>query len=447
VIATAQASESPHGTQAVAARPAPAEIGVVVERDRRAGTERIIELGRWLILIYAAVAANFPTSTTRNIVAVNTILVSWALFNLAVTITLITRHLPSRHMVYAMTALDILVATGLVTLTGGFSSTFAITFYAVVIASSIRFGLAGSLCVVLVVCVVDLMAGIANESTLSQASVNVYLSHLFLYLLVALTTNMLARELVQARARQMEHTYRLEHAAFFELREVDRLKSEFIMLASHELRTPLAKVKAWLALIDDAGDRLPAAAYSEGLEVLSTETEHLTRLTDNLLCIAQLESGEIRLKTGPVNLQQAVDQVITRYVEGGDRGRCRVHIGDDARMVLADRERLALALACLVDNALKFSPESEPIQLVSERRGQTVRLEVVDNGRRIPKEQRERVFHSFYQLESPLLRQRGGAGVGLYLARQLVERMGGHIWIEGERARGNTFCVTLPADL
>jgi signal transduction histidine kinase len=72
---------------------------------------------------------------------------------------------------------------------------------------------------------------------------------------------------------------------------------------------------------------------------------------------------------------------------------------------------------------------------------------VRDTGRRIPQEQRERVFHSFYQLESPLLRQRGGAGVGLYLARQLVERMGGHIWIEGQRARGNTFCVTLPADL
>ncbi len=444
MIATAQATEPTHGSTAT--RTAPADIGVVVERDRRAGAERIIELGRWFVLIFAAVTANFPSPLTANIGAVNGILFGWGLFNLVVTASLVTRRLPGRHTQYAMTAVDIAVATALVSLTGGFSSNFAITFYAVVIASSIRFGLWGSLCCVLVVSVADLLAGAAAEHLLSHASINTYLSHLFLYMLIALTSSLLARELVQSRARQMEHTYRLEHAAFFELREVDRLKSEFIMLASHELRTPLAKVKAWLALMQDAGDRLPPAAHAEGLDVLRTEAEHLTRLTDNLLCIAQLESGEIRLKTGPVNLQQAIEQVVTRYVEGSDRGRCQIEIDEQARMVLADRERLALALACLVDNALKFSPESETVQLVADRRGPVVRLEVRDNGRRIPREQRERVFHSFYQMESPLMRQRGGAGVGLYLARQLVERMGGHIWIEGERARGNTFCLTLPVD-
>ena len=443
MIASASAVEGP----VEAVRSAPAEIGHVVDRARRAGIERTIELGRWFILIYAAVTANFPTPITRSIGVVNGVLIAWGLLNLGVTAALLSKRLPGRWLQYAMTAADIAVATCLVGLTGGLQSPFAVTFYAVVIATSIRFGLWASLACVLLVVGADLGAGIAVSHVLSQAAVNTFLSHLFLYLLLAVTSSLLARELVQTRSRQLEHTYRLEHAAFFELREVDRLKSEFIMLASHELRTPLAKVKAWLALLQDAGDRLPATAHAEGLEVLRTEAEHLTRLTDNLLCIAQLESGEIRLKTGPVNLVQTMEQVVTRYVQESDRGRLRIAVPDDTRIVLADRERLALALACLVDNALKFSPASEMVTVTARREGGSVRVEVTDNGRRIPEEQRDRVFHSFYQLESPLIRQRGGAGIGLHLARQLIERMGGRIWIDASRGRGNTFCCTLPADL
>ena len=445
MIATAQAAEATRVAEQP--RTTPLELGSLVERDRRAGSERIIELGRWVILIFLAVTTNFPAPTTPNIKGVNSILVGWAVFNLAVTVALVTRHVPGRRIQYAMTALDVTVATGLVMLTGGFASNVAITFYAVVVASSIRFGLLGSLTCVLVVSMADLLAGASVVHAIDQGSLNLYLSHLFMYLLLALTSSLLARELVRARARQMEHTYRLEHAAFFELREVDKLKSEFIMLASHELRTPLAKVKAWLSLMRDAGDRLPPEAHAEGLEVLRTESEHLARLTDNLLCIAQLEAGEIRLKTGPVSLTQVFEQVVSRYVAADQRARIGITIEDDARMVLADRERLSLALACLIDNALKFSADHEPISVTGALRGTQVRLEVHDNGRRIPLEQRDRVFQSFYQLESPLLRQRGGAGVGLYLARQLVERMGGRIWIEGEKVHGNTFCLTLPADL
>jgi len=443
VIATARIDAA---AATEAARPR-GDIGAVVERGRRAGVERTIELGRWVVLIVAAVQANFPAPTTRNTDSVNLILGGWALFNLAVTLTLIARVLPGRRTQYAMTALDIGVACALVSLTGGFTSPFAVTFFGVIVAGSLRFGLWGSLLCAGVVAVVDLGIGAAVGGGMTPAHLNAYLSHLFLFLVLAVTSSVLVRELVGARSRQMEHTFRLEHAAFFELREVDRLKSEFIMLASHELRTPLAKIKAWVTLMQDAGDRLPAEAQAEGIEVLRGESEHLARLTDNLLCIAQLEAGEIRLKTGPVNLVAVLDQVTSRFVASADRSRFFANVPDTARMVLADRERLALVLACLVDNALKFSPESEVVRIDAERRDEQVRIQVRDRGIRIADEQLERVFHSFYQVESPLLRQRGGCGVGLYLARQLVERMGGRIWVDNSRARGNTFCLSLPADV
>ncbi len=424
----------------------PVELRSAVERDRRTSVERVIELGRWLILIFAAASANFP-SPLRGAGAVNLILGAWALFNLALTLSLISRHLPGRRTQYAMTVVDMSVATALVYLDGGVNSGFGLTFYAVVIAGSLRYGLWGSLLCAAVVSSLYLGAGAAAAGSVTHATVDLFLSHLLLCLLIAVTSTMVSGELVSARARQMAHTLQLEHAALLELREVDRVKTEFIMLASHELRTPLAKVKAWLALMQDAGDRLPAEAQREGIEVLRSETEHLARLTDNLLCIAQLEAGEIRLKTAPVEIDGVFGQVAALFGDPRERGRLSCVSGNAERAVLADRDRLVLVLACLVDNALKFSPDGAPVRLDARREGALMRIECHDQGRSIPEDQAERIFASFYQMEAPLQRQRGGCGVGLYLTRQLVERMGGRVWLVQEAGlRGNTFALTLPLD-
>ncbi|TMB89304.1 MAG: hypothetical protein E6J45_10385 [Chloroflexi bacterium] len=408
--------------------------------------ERAIELSRWIVLVFAAVSNNFPGLTSgRSTGEVNLLLGVWAVFNLTATVMLVANRLPGRRTQIAMIALDISVASGLVYLTGGYASDLAVAFYLVVIASSLRFGFAGSLVCAVVTGFVYFIVGfeVANRQ-LNASLIDAFLSRMFLLFVVALSSNLLARELVTARDRQMRHTIELEHAAFAELREVDRIKSEFMMLASHELRTPLTKIKAWLTLMQEAGDRLPDEARDEGLAELRLESEHLARLTDNLLCIAQLESGEIRLKTTSVELEGVFREVVARFVESADRERFAITISPDAERVLADHERLALVIACLIDNALKFSPESEPVRVSTRRLVNKVHIEVRDNGRRIPDSDVDRVFASFYQVESPLLRQRGGFGVGLYLSRQLVERMGGKIWIDNQRARGNTFVVSLP---
>jgi signal transduction histidine kinase len=439
---TVEGGSAPAGTLVAM----PPELLRAVERDRRASVERVIELGRWLVLILTAASANFPTPS-HDASAVNLILGAWALFNLALTLSLVSRHLPGRRTQYAMTAVDMTVATALVYLDGGVNSSFGLCFYAVVIAGSLRFGLWGSLLCATVVSSLYLGAGAAASGGVSHTTIDLFLSHLLLFLLIAVTSTMVTREVVSSRARQMAHTLRLEHAALLEMREVDRVKTEFIMLASHELRTPLAKVKGWLALMEDAGDRLPVEAQREGITVLRSETEHLARLTDNLLCIAQLEAGEIRLQTVPVELDPVFERVTTLFGDPRERGRlgCGNAAGD--RAALADRDRLVLVLACLVDNALKFSPEGLPVRLDARVEGALMRIECHDQGRSIPDDQAERIFASFYQVEAPLQRQRGGCGVGLYLARQLVERMGGRIWlVQGEGNRGNTFALTLPLD-
>lgn len=424
----------------------PVEQRATLFRDRRVSIERTIELTRWLVLVFAAVTNNFPgASTTGNQPAVNLVLGGWGVFNLTATLMLLGHRLPSRRAQLATIALDITVASGLVYLTGGFQSNLAIAFYLVVIASSLRFRVTGSLLCTLITGTLYFVVGyIAAGHQLTESMADNFASRAFLLFVVALTSNLLARELVTARDNRLQQTIEIEHAAFAELREVDRIKSEFIMLASHELRTPLTKIKAWLTLMQDAGEMLPPEAREEGLVELRLESEHLARLTDNLLCIAQLESGEIRLKTTAVDLEGVFREVISRFVETADHERFAMTIEPDAERVLADHDRLALVLACLIDNALKFSPQSEPVRVTAHRVVNKVHVEVQDNGRRIPDSHVDRVFASFYQVESPLLRQRGGFGVGLYLSRQLVERMGGSIWIDNSRSKGNKFVVALP---
>jgi signal transduction histidine kinase len=417
------------------------------DRDRRAGVERVIELARWAVLVYAGVSNNFPgqahTSTTS---AVNLILGGWCLFNLSATLALLVHHLPGRNTQLAMLTMDLAVASALVYLTGGFTSNLAVVFYVLIGLSSLRFGVFGSLLCAITISALYVGVGLAVSGPIDHELANVVVSRLFLFFVVSLASALLAREMVMARAQQMAHTAELEHAVFAELREVDRIKSEFMMLASHELRTPLTKIKAWLALMQDAGDHLPQQARKEGFHELRTETEHLGRLTDNLLCIAQLESGEIRLRPTTVDFTAVLRQVVSRFVEVADRGRFLVHIDENLGSLFVDEERLVLVLACLIDNALKFAPDNDPVEITALRVVNKAHIEVRDNGRRIPDAEVERVFASFYQVENPLLRQRGGFGVGLYLARQLVERMGGRIWLDNHTARGNSFFIAVPLE-
>ena len=423
------------------------DLPTVLDRDRRAGVERVIELARWIVLVFAGASVNFPGESTPNRPEVNLLLSLWATFTLVTTIALLVNRLPTRRVQYAMLALDIAIASCLVYVTGGFDSQLGLVFYLVIIASSLRFGLAGSLLCSASIAAIYLGIGFLDGGRLDGPTANLFAERLFLFIVIALISGLLSREMVQTRARQLTHTYELEAVAFNELREVDRIKSDFMMLASHELRTPLTKIKAWVSLMQDAGDRLPASARDEGVRELRAESEHLARLTDNLLAIAQLESGEIRLKTTACELESVIGETISRFIESADRSRFLVSVLPEASRAMADAERLALCLACLVDNALKFSPDSEQVTIATQRDGAYVLIGVHDNGRRIPESEADRVFASFYQVESPLVRQRGGFGVGLYLARQLVERMGGQIWIDNARARGNTFVIALPGHL
>lgn len=243
---------------AAGAKKPAAQVAMPVDRDRRAGVERVIELCRWAVLVFAAVSNNFPGEPrVAATSAINLILGGWAMFNLSATLALLVHRLPGPRTQLAILAMDLAVASALVYLTGGFASNLAVVFYVLIGIGGLRFGILGSVLCATTISALYVSVGLAASGPLTNSAVNLLASRLFLFFVVSLASSLLAREMVAARARQMAHTAELEHAVFAELREVDRIKSEFMMLASHELRTPLTKIKAWLALMQDGGDHLP----------------------------------------------------------------------------------------------------------------------------------------------------------------------------------------------
>src|SRR5579864_7354619 len=152
LVRRASRSRAARSAPAAPSQPLPiAEPRTTFFRDRRAGVERVIELTRWIVLVYAAVANNFPgVHTTPQQPVVNLVLGGWGVFNLTATIMLVARRFPGKRAQLAMMGVDLGVASALVYLTGGFQSDLAVAFYLVVIASSLRFRVAGSMLCTLV---------------------------------------------------------------------------------------------------------------------------------------------------------------------------------------------------------------------------------------------------------------------------------------------------------
>ena len=250
-----------------------------------------------------------------------------------------------------------------------------------------------------------------------------------------------ALEAAAAAIREREHR---QQAAEQALRATDRAKDEFLAMLGHELRNPLASVA-------NASHLLRLAPHQAGVvenvgAILARQVQQMTRLVDDLLEVGRVTGGKIRLERAPFDLAALVATVVDAWT-GGDRF-ARHAVGTDLHEVWvdADRARLEQVVANLLDNALKYTPPGGRVDLSVRRDGDVAVLEVADTGEGMPPELIGRVFELFVQGESSLARERGGLGIGLTLARRLVELNGGEIAASSEGSgRGATFTVRLPA--
>jgi signal transduction histidine kinase len=234
------------------------------------------------------------------------------------------------------------------------------------------------------------------------------------------------------------------YGALTRLRAFDELKDEFIAVISHELRTPLSSVYG--AAVTLQKQDLPPETRRSLLAIITSEAGRLGRLLDDVLWASRLDTGREEFTIRPTDGEQVAREVLEgsqpRLPEGLT---IDLEAQESLPRVAADSDKLRQVLLNLVENAIKYSPAGGRVTMLVQRSGEYVRFSVRDEGLGIPVHERERIFEKFHRLDPELTGGVGGTGLGLYVCRELVERMGGEIWVRSSGGRGSTFAFELPA--
>jgi len=225
-------------------------------------------------------------------------------------------------------------------------------------------------------------------------------------------------------------------------KEVDDLKADFLATISHELRTPLTPIKGYLTML--LGDQPLEPDRIRGfLEVMARQTSRLERLIGDLLDATSLQQNQLYLPDD-VDWHAAINDVATIVRNQYPDHSIALDIPDDLPMMLADEQRAEQVLGNLLTNACKYSPLHSMITVTAEIDGDCIRTTVCDQGPGVPVADRARIFERFTRLGDHMRRTVGGAGLGLFIARQLVEAMGGTIKVDDAPGGGAAFSFTLP---
>jgi signal transduction histidine kinase len=226
---------------------------------------------------------------------------------------------------------------------------------------------------------------------------------------------------------------------------IDRMKSEFISVASHELRTPMTSIKGSVDLILSgfAGDTSPE--MQELLEIAQKSCDRLVRLVNDILDLAKIESGQLKLTRVPADLTEIVVRSICAVKPLADRNEIRLRVERPKPLPATelDADRIEQVITNLLSNAVKFSPVKEDVVVEIIPVDDWVQCSVIDKGSGIPEKDLKRIFGKFQQLSEG--RKRGGTGLGLAITQALVEEHGGKIWVESVLGQGSRFIFRLPA--
>jgi len=230
-----------------------------------------------------------------------------------------------------------------------------------------------------------------------------------------------------------------------ELQKLGRARRDFIANISHELRTPLANIDLAAQTLRNSSTFGDAALVRRMLDQIESQVQALSQLAQEMMDLAQIESGQALLKLVPVAVAPLVERSVASLLPHAHlKGQhLSLFLPGDLK-VLADEQQVSRVVSNLVHNAIKFAPDGGIISIYAEAVDEEdVRICVSDNGPGIPKEDQARIFERFYKQDHA--RSKGGTGLGLAIARHIVEGHGGKLWVESVPAKGGaTFCFTLP---
>ena len=226
-------------------------------------------------------------------------------------------------------------------------------------------------------------------------------------------------------------------------REAEELKSTFISIISHELRTPVALIKGYVGTLRREDAQWDPHVIDESLAVIEEEADRLAGLIDDLLDASRLQAGALQLSKSDVALDRLAGQMADRFRTQSEKHSFEVDFPRDFPVVQVDETRLIQVFGNLLSNAVKYSPDGGTITISGRTKGGDVIICVQDEGPGIPLEDMPRIFNLFYR-SNEAARRTKGAGLGLFLAKAVVEAHGGRIWVDDRVERGARICFSLP---
>jgi PAS domain S-box-containing protein len=253
-------------------------------------------------------------------------------------------------------------------------------------------------------------------------------------------------ELTRLEEELRDSYIKLENA-FAELKENDEMKSEFILTASHELRTPLTVINSYIEMFEEGMLGVLDETQTEKIHVMHSQTDHMIKLVEDMLDTSRLESKRFKIQKAPMRIEEIARNVLEELsrLAGLKEHTISLKIEGPIGYIAVDGRRIKQVFNNLLTNAIKYTPDMGCIEVIIKDEPDQVHVSISDTGIGIAKKDQTRIFDKFYTGgEHSLTRESGRLGLGLAIARGIVEAHDGKLWVESEPGKGSTFFFTLP---
>ncbi|PYQ57028.1 MAG: hypothetical protein DMF58_19330 [Acidobacteria bacterium] len=228
------------------------------------------------------------------------------------------------------------------------------------------------------------------------------------------------------------------------LQELDRKKDEFLSVASHELRTPLTTIKGYTQLLTQGVEDLPAEDRATYLNAVLSEIDRMMGLITELLDVSRIETNRLQIEPQPIRWLEFLKRRATAFRVQNPARKINFEANLEETMLVVDPDRMRQVIDNLLSNAIKYSPDSTEILIRAAIHDGCMLTTVIDEGIGIPSDEIPRLFERFHRARNVSSRYYGGLGLGLYIAKAIVEAHSGTIWVQSVEGKGATFTIRLP---
>ncbi len=250
--------------------------------------------------------------------------------------------------------------------------------------------------------------------------------------------------LVKEKTQELQDAYekQLEHE-----KEIQKLKDQFVFIAAHELRTPVTSINWWMEIIldDEKGKKL-SPELRESLTNIMNSNQKLVHLVDDLLNVARIESGTIQIKKADCDMIEIINSVIAEQELAAKAREVKIDFKNKSKKLklFSDESRLKQVMTNLLSNAIKYNQEKGTVTITADATDGFIEVAVKDTGIGIEKDEMKILFSKFGRVKNKITEKIEGTGLGLYVSKEIVKKLGGKIWAESEAGKGTIFSFKIP---